>query len=348
MHIPILLLSGSARERGYRHGTRFRREIGEILARDFSTLSSAALMAARRRAIKALDPIRAAAPETADEIEGIAAGAELPLEDVVLRIGFEFFKLDSGNGCSAVSFKSDTGAIVSQNWDAPVYRQTELALFIHFTAAGFELATIGSIGGLGWVGINRHGLALVNNDLILDGYRDGVPSQVVRRIMLKMPDVRFAGEAILNIPHMGGRSYQLGDRAGNVGAIEVSATSGVHFFPASTVHLHTNNALLPATQSEESWEALKAVYPSSASRLIALENGFARESKDVQGIKRILCDETGAPNAVCKTASADEPTETAFSVIMDCSRGEIHFASGKPAMDNYRTIALPMALSSSH
>ncbi|MGY4281676.1 isopenicillin-N N-acyltransferase-like protein [Bradyrhizobium sp. LM2.7] len=344
MHIPILLLSGSARERGFTHGTKFKREIGEALARDFSTLAPAALTAAKRRAIKALDAIRAAAPDVADEIEGIAAGAKMPLQDVVLRVGFEFFRLDSGNGCSAVSLKSKEGAIVSQNWDAPVYKHAELALFVHFTTAGFEFATIASIGGLGWVGINRHGLALVNNDLMLEGYRDGIPSQVVRRIMLKMPDVHSAGEAILNIPHMGGRSYQLGDRAGNVGAIEVSAASGAHLFPAATVHLHTNNALLPATRTEESWEALQAVYPSSASRLIALENCFARESKDVLGVKRMLCDETGAPNAVCKTASAEEPTQTAFSVVMDCSRGEIHFASGKPTINNYRTITLPMHL----
>lgn len=345
MEIPILVLAGAPYERGHSHGAYFRHELASVVTQDFAAFSRSELLAAKQRAIATFDAIRVASPETAQEIEGIAAGARLPLQDVVVRIGFELFKISSGNGCSAVCLKSNTGAIVAQNWDAPVHRHPELALFLHFSELGFEFATIGSIGGLGWVGINRHGLAMVNNDLILDGYGDGVPSQVVRRIMLTMRDVRSAADAITPIQHMGGRSYLLGDRAGDICAIEVSAKSGTHFLPPADVHLHTNNALLPPTQNEECLDALSAIYPSSASRLVALENGLARGCLDVQGMKRLLCDETGAPNAVCKTASTDEPTETAFSIIMDCGRGELHFTSGKPSLDSYRKIVLPTDIS---
>ncbi len=60
-------------------------------------------------------------------------------------------------------------------------------LFLHFGPQGFEQAIIGSIGNLGWVGCNRHGLAFVNNDLMLAPPRPGLPSQVVRRMILGEP-----------------------------------------------------------------------------------------------------------------------------------------------------------------
>ncbi len=49
---------------------------------------------------------------------------------------------------------------MAQNWDAPPEFAKDLVLFLHFGAEGFEQAIVGSVGALGWVGCNRHGLAL--------------------------------------------------------------------------------------------------------------------------------------------------------------------------------------------
>jgi isopenicillin-N N-acyltransferase-like protein len=62
----------------------------------------------------------------------------------------------------------------------------------------------------------------------------------------------------------------------------------------------------------------------------------------IDGVKQVLRDEAGAPDAVCKTASANELTETAFSIVMDCSRGELHVAGGKPTQNAYQKLALPI------
>lgn len=339
--LPIVVVTGTPFERGVAHGSRFGREIATIVQRDLYSLPGDDLSKALGRATVAFEAIRELSPEVADEIAGIAEGAGRAVPEIVLRSGFELLTPLSDTGCSALAAKTNLGAIAAQNWDGLPSKHSDLALFLHFSPSGFQFAIVASFGALGFAGMNNRGLALVNNDLILKGSRDGVPSQVVRRIVLAMPDVKSAAERISSLPHMGGRSYLLADRAGEIAAVEVSSRSGANFFAPRKIHLHTNNALLPVTRAEEDTKALRGMYPSSAARLYALRTAAERVELSVDGVKQVLRDESGAPDAVCKTASANELTETAFSIVMDCSRGELHLASGRPSINSYQNIALP-------
>jgi isopenicillin-N N-acyltransferase-like protein len=341
MEMPIVVLTGEAYERGFAHGTCFRKEIASILARNLDSLSTDDLAESRRRAVASLEEIRKVSPQSAAELAGIAAGSSQPLHDIVLRSGFELLKPISDTGCSAVALKAQDGAIVAQNWDGLPFRRSEIALFVHFSKDGFEFAIVAPLGSLGVVGMNHDGLALVNNDLLLNATREGIPSQVVRRLILETSSVEQATAKISSLHHMGGRTYLLADRTGNIAGVEVSARSGANFLPPADVLLHTNNALLPVTLAEEDKQELASVYPSSASRLAALQASMASEERGVDGVKRALQDEIGAPDAVCKTASPNEATETLFSVVMDCARGEMHVAAGKPSINAYRRIVLP-------
>jgi len=341
VEMPIVVLIGTPYERGVAHGSRFRSEIATILKRDLSLLTERELSNARSRAVAAFEEIRTLAPQVAEELAGIADGAGRTVPELVLRSGFELLKPISDTGCSALALKTEFGAIAAQNWDGLPYKHADLALFMHFSQSRFEFAVVASFGALGVVGMNSRGLALVNTDLVLNASRNGIPSQVVRRLVLEATDVKSASARIASLEHMGGRSYLLADRTGGIAAVEVSAKSGANFLPAADVHLHTNNALLAATCNEEDKQTLVGIYPSSAARLTALQAAIAREKSNVDGVKRALRDESGAPDAVCKTASANEPTETAFSIVMDCSRGEIHLAAGRPSVNAYRKIVLP-------
>ncbi|MBY5324279.1 acyl-CoA-6-aminopenicillanic acid acyltransferase [Rhizobium leguminosarum] len=339
--MPIVVLVGTAYERGIAHGSRFKRQISDILDRDLGQLTAADLAVVRMRASDGFERIRSFAPQVADEIKGIADGMGRDVQDLVLRSGFELFKPMDDTGCSALSAKTQSGAIAAQNWDGLPSKHGDLALFLHFAPDGFQFAVVDSFGSLGAAGMNRHGLGLVNTDLLLSGTKAGIPSRVVRRLILEMPDVRSAAQRIRELPHMGGRAYLLADRKGDVTAVEVSARSGANFLPAADVYVHTNNTVLPATREEEDTEALSRVYPSSTARLSALGSALKREKISVDGVKQMLRDETGAPDSVCKTSSTSEPTETAFSIVMDCSRGEMHLSAGRPTMNAYRTISLP-------
>lgn len=339
--MPVVVLVGTPYERGLMHGSRFRTEIAAILDRDLRGLPAQQLSAARNRAAGVFERINNVAPQVAEELAGIAEGAKRTVPEIVLRCGFELLKPIGDTGCSAVAARTNSGAIAAQNWDGPPSKQADLALFLHIAPDGFQFAVVDSFGSLGAVGMNCNGLALVNTDLLLEGARAGIPSRVVRRLVLAMPDVKSAARRLAELPHMAGRAYLIADRAGEVAAVEVSARSGANFLPASNVFLHTNNALLPDTRAEEDQRALSGTYPSSAARLSAMQAAVACDKLSVGGVMKILRDESGAPDAVCKTASANEPSETAFSIVMDCSRGDLHLAAGKPSENAYRKIVLP-------
>ncbi|RUV27667.1 MULTISPECIES: C45 family peptidase [unclassified Mesorhizobium] len=339
--MPIVVLVGSPYERGLAHGSRFRKEISAILDRDLAALSVNKVCDARTRASAAYEEMLSHAPDVAEEIKGIAEGCGRPLNDLVLRSGPELFNLYGDTGCSALAFKTDTGAVAAQNWDGMPAKDVDLALFLHFSHKGFKFAVVTSFGGLCNVGMNSHGLALVNNDILLNESQDGITSQAVRRLVMDMPDVKSARSMLASLTHIGGKSHLFADRNGDVANVEISAVSGANFLPPADVYVHTNNALLPVTTGEENTRALSKHYPSSSARLRSLQAAIAREALSVDGAMRVLRDESGAPNSVCKTASADEPTQTAFSVVMDCARGEIHLAAGRPSLNAYRRIAVP-------
>ncbi len=335
--IPAIILQGTPFERGLQHGTRFRAEIAGAIATAISAQTQSNYDGARDRAALGWPLIEARAPDVAGELRGIAEGAALDPIDILLRSGFEFFAASETIGCSAIAARGPDGALVAQNWDAPLSFAPELALFLHFGPSGFEQAVIGSIGNLGWVGCNRHGLAFVNNDLMLHATQPGLPSQVIRRMILGESSVMAARNLLVSLPHMAGRSYLLGDAAGAVAGIEVSAQQGVRINQTESPVLHTNHALDSAIESDEDAAALQATYPSSRHRHRRLKQ-LKPTNFDVPAIATLLADRDGFPDCIAKAASAEEPSATLFSVIFDCGARKLHLCTGAPSDNAYQQV----------
>lgn len=336
--IPVFLLHGTPFERGRMHGLTLAREIRAGVRSMKRQHSYSALKAARERASASWGLLKARAPAVKAELEGLASGSGLSMIDLYMYSGFEFFLSAPQSGCSAIAMRGANGTIVAQNWDGPPSAADDLALFIHTGPEGFELAIIATIGMLGWVGCNRAGLAFVNNDMMLDAAPDGLPSQVVRRLLLDQPDVGSALDVLSRLPHMSGRNYVLGDARGAASAVEVSPTLGMRTFEDDVV-LHTNHALSGDAARLENDADLQASYPSSVLRLEALRRSIGIE-RTVKSVAAALRDTDGSPNAICKSVSHDEITETIFSVIFDCHAREMHLCAGKPSLGTYTTYCL--------
>jgi isopenicillin-N N-acyltransferase-like protein len=336
--IPVVMLHGTPFERGRQHGLRFCSEIASAIAGARARYGHVAYEAARREASAALPAIEERAPDVAAELKGIARGAALDPVDVLLRSGFEFFGLPAGSGCSAVAVATPQGALVAQNWDAPLSFSPELVLFLHFGPDGFEEAIIAAYGGLGWVGCNRHGLAFVNNDLMLSSTTHGVPSQVVRRLILEERTVAAALEQLRVLPHMAGRSYVLGDASGAVAGVEVAAGVGTRVNQGKSPVLHANHALDPDIAREESESVLQATYPSSRHRYDVLRRKLPPNS-DAAAIMSLLADVEGYPDSISKATSPSEPTATIFSVVFECSARSLLLCAGAPANHSYQRFA---------
>jgi isopenicillin-N N-acyltransferase-like protein len=333
--LRTLILQGTPFERGRQHGLRLRAEIGAVSA--LKAQGSDAYAIARARAASAWPLVKGLAPEVASEIEGIAAGSESDPIDILLRSGFEFFSVPTVAGCSAVAASGPSGAIVAQNWDALPAMAEDLALFLHFRPDGFEQAIVASCGGLCWVGCNRHGLALVNNDLLLSSTAEGLPSQIVRRLVLAERSVTAALGRLKALPHMGGRSYLLGDPSGAVAGVEASARFGVRVNQVESPVLHANHALDPNIAADEDERLLKATHPSSRHRQEMLQRKFPPACTP-ESIALLLSDKEGAPNSISKAISPEEPTATLFSVIFDCGAKGMLFCVGAPGDHPYQQL----------
>jgi isopenicillin-N N-acyltransferase-like protein len=267
-----------------------------------------------------------------------ATGSDSDPIDVLLRSGFELFGVPAIAGCSAIAVGTPRGALVGQNWDAPVTFAPELALFLHFGPDGFEQAIVASYGALCWVGCNRHGLAFVNNDLMLATTVPGLPSQIVRRLILQERSAPSALELLRALPHMAGRSYLLGDAAGTVAGVEVAAHIGARVNQRGSPILHTNHALDGEVAADESEAELQATYPSSRHRYDVLRRGLPAQL-DSAAIAALLADEEGYPDSISKAASPGEPSATLFSVIFECGARSLLLCPGAPAHHPYQRFA---------
>ena len=337
---PVVVLQGAPYERGHQHGTAFQRDIVSDPDRLARSVPARVLVRTRREAEASWRTLNLLAPAIAAEIEGIADGAHCAAEDIFLNSGFEFFGEPAPTGCSAFAFKGERGAVVGQNWDAPHGAKSGLVLFVHLDPDGFQLATVASRGTLGWLGQNGHGLCLTTNDLMLDTRTAGLPSQVVRRMVLSEPDVPSALRLLHRLPHMGGRSYLLGDASGRIAAVEVSPAAGVKALAGAGPLIHTNHALLSETKAVENRALLQQIYPSTYDRYASLA-GAAGSMRYVADAKRVLRDRTGAPNAVAKSFSREEATETACSIVCDPTAGVIHVCLGLPCAGAFVAHGLP-------
>ncbi|CAM5329708.1 hypothetical protein MAUB1S_05720 [Mycolicibacterium aubagnense] len=327
--LPVMLLRGTPHERGHQHGAAFERDIVSALDRLARAVPAQTLRTARRAAEASWRTMTVLAPAIMAEIEGMADGAHCAAEDIFLNIGFEFFGEPSPTGCSALAFNGGSGAVVGQNWDAPRGTKSSLVLFVHSDPDGFRLATVASRGTLGWVGQNGHGLCLVTNDLMLDTTTAGLPSQVVRRMILSEPDIPGALRLVQRLPHMGGRSYLLGDASGRIAGVEVSPAAGVNHLGGVEPLFHTNHALLSRTKAVENRALLQQIYPSTYGRYASLA-GSARPLCSVADAIHALRNQMGAPNAVAKSYSREEATETACSIVCDPAAGVMHVCLGLP------------------
>ncbi|AZO22632.1 acyl-CoA-6-aminopenicillanic acid acyltransferase [Mesorhizobium sp. M1E.F.Ca.ET.045.02.1.1] len=337
--IPVVVLSGSPYERGFQHGNRFAGAIGQSLGARLASLSTAEMSEVFQRASTVLATIDMMAPEVGAEIRGIADGVGRDVLDIVLRSSFELLTPSALTGCSGLAVQTSDGALIAQNWDGPPGSDAEQALFIHVSAGGFEFATVASAGGLGWVGLNRAGFGLVNNDLILTSRSDGIPSQIVRRVFLGCQDVDAAIERAKSLPHMAGRAYLFGDASNQIASVEVSARHGVSVCRSASFFAHTNHALDAQIRDDEDAELLARQYPSSQKRLEILKARGAH-CTNADEVMVTLRDQTDAPDAVCKQTSVREPTQTAFSVAMQCWDRTLFLARGMPSVAEYQRISL--------
>jgi isopenicillin-N N-acyltransferase-like protein len=342
----MLTLTGTSRERGRQHGESrreaIRRRVEEAVLVPAAGAGHRGGAGVDLLAGPWLRAIRDAAPDVVDEIHGIAEASGSSNAEIVVLNAFEAFEVVDQvelGGCTAVAFARAGGSIVAQNWDANPDLGSTVEVQRHEFADGRRLALLASPGGLGWIGMNDAGLALVTNDLVTRGRRVGVPSQVMRRMVLAKSTVAAAVSVLRRHPSVGGRTYLLGDAPGHVAAVELACEAEAPaVLGASTTLAHTNHAIDSGIRRWEAADLVERIYPSTRARFtrasaLAASGGAAT-------VPAILADHDGYPASVCHHEGSGEPTHTAASAIFDCERRVASFAIGNPCTNSYVEVTL--------
>src|SRR5262249_42701951 len=150
---------------------------------------------------------------------------------------------------------------------------------------------------------------LVNNDLLTTAYRPGVPSQVMRRLVLSTATVPDALAVFRAHAPVGGRAYLLGDQAGRLATVEIAAEQRQpEIIRHTQAAAHTNHALTEAVRKWESRRLIDRCYPSTFDRYARATELVAACDGTTDGIRAILADHESYPLSICRHPSEAEPT----------------------------------------
>lgn len=157
-------------------------------------------------------------PHLIDELEGLAEGLKLPFhKTAALFSGYDVPKTEA-MGCSAIVTKDH----YTRNYDfSPVLYdgcfsllQPEKAI----STAGYNLQAIGRHDG-----VNEHGLVLGLHFVSNNEYTKGLSAWTsVRMILDTCTNLEDAIHMLKEIPHAACYNFSIGDRAGNIAAVEAS------------------------------------------------------------------------------------------------------------------------------
>ncbi|MGP4017708.1 C45 family autoproteolytic acyltransferase/hydolase [Saccharopolyspora sp. 5N708] len=364
--VPLIEVSGDARQRGAAYGEAARAEIrGSVeFYRDAFAASSGldwpdVLVAARQwRAL-----IEGSAPDLLVEMDAIAEGAGLhPDEILALNARGEIVRNhDSGfgrgrssepvDGCSSYALlpevTGDGHTYCGQNWDwrAGVEATTVLLRVVQPPKPTIIMQV--EAGQIGRQGANSAGIALNANGL---GGRFeagiGVPQPVLRRLILDSASLRAALQVPFDVHQHIATNLLITHRDGV--AIDLETTPVAHRwgYPADGILVHGNHYQFGVP------ERLRETYrPSPVDSLyrvpiITRGLGLASGARDSAGVRKVIAetmsDHTGLPDSVCAHADPGRPAvrrnKTIMSSLVDLTTGEYRLAAGNPCENDYELL----------
>src|SRR5262249_48225732 len=146
-------------------------------------------------------------------------------------------------GCSVIATAPIDGqpCVLAQNMDLPAFMDGGQVLLRIRGDGHPEQLVLTTAGMIGLTGVNRVGLAVCVNTLIMRPHaRDGIPVAAVMRLVLEQQRLSGAVRLLQSVKHASGQHYAIGSPEGVVG-LECSADGAVVSAPVGSRRFtHTN------------------------------------------------------------------------------------------------------------
>lgn len=346
---PLIEVSGSPHERGVQYGRQAKDRIHRGVSLYTSRASAQDLEWSMIKSMvrEFLPAIKAFDETYIDEIKGIAAGAALEFEQVVLlNARTEILKLASRpdlraklhkafapDGCTGLivlpNAAQDGRLLHAQNWDWRVEcAETAVVLRIR-RDDGPDILTFTEAGGLARSGLNAAGIAITANYLESDrDYQQlGVPLALIRRKILQQEHLALAMHAVYATPKSASNNVMVSHRDGIAIDFECAPDETFQVHAQNDMIIHANHWQSPIALAKLRDTGIQNT-PDSLYRDLRVRGHLTKlhGAISLDDVKAALFDDFQSPWAVCRpprtqVAKGDELSATVAMIAMDSQAG---------------------------
>jgi len=353
---PFISVSGAPYARGVQYGQQARDRVQLSVRLYGQTLVDLGFSESQRmQLINSFVPtIEAFAVHYLDEMRGIAKGAEVSFEDIVMinartevlaRARAEknrAVELEPDDGCTGALVlpeRSASGNLLhAQNWDwRAECVDTAVVLRIR-QDDGPDILTYVEAGGLARSGLNSAGVSITANYLESD--RDfgqlGTPLSLIRRKVLEQQHFALALKAVATTPKSCSNNIMLGMAQGFGIDFECTTNEAFPIYPGDdNLIVHANHWVNPVALCKL-LDTGRASTPESSYRDWRVRKLLNMHEKlDLNDLKQALFDDFGTPYSVCRPprpGSHDNLSATVAMIVMEPALG-IMDAAPLPALN---------------
>ncbi|HET7143597.1 MAG TPA: C45 family peptidase [Anaerolineales bacterium] len=351
---PIIEISGTHREMGRQIGEATREQVQHSVANARMLIDDAygslelTWQGAQIQSRKYLPFAEERYPQYVDEMRGVADGANVPFDDIVVLNVMEAVTMDALHLTRCTSFAvndertADGHILAAHNEDW--IPEDENDVFVISARPDKEPPFLAmTYGGLlPNVGFNAYGIAQLIDSVYPSDSRIGIPRLVVARAVLASRRISGAIGRTLIQHRAAGYNHLLVHESGELYSIEVSARKFEILYGHDGYMVHTNHYLDPQMKNVENdpEELLSSrVRYFRASRLLR-----QTEKHSIKTLQAILKDHVNIPNSICNhNIEGLDPLDrekTISALVIDLTAREMHISWGNPCENAYHTYHL--------
>lgn len=276
-----------------------------------------------------------------DEIEGIAAGANLSLTDLVILNNYTDFRDLNvpDQGCSVVYIQRNQQRVAGQTWDMHGSAKNYVCVIEIPERDGTPAQKLFSVVGcVGMMGFNSRRVMVGVNNINTDGARPGVIWPMLIRRMLRQATLPQLQQTLIQTDVTSGHTYLL---ASDQGAEFWEVMPGLaecvgQLTPEAVGHLfHTNHCLGNLAKKRELTKSLSS---TTHKRFELIEKKIGQVA-GVHALYDLLNDHENYPMSICSHFQTNtiDPSFTCGGAAGDLDSGQLFFWRGDALLDaNFR------------
>jgi isopenicillin-N N-acyltransferase-like protein len=360
----LIDLAGAPHDRGVQYGRQAAPEIARSVGHYGAQAAALGLDPARLAQLvrEYLPVLESFDHRQIEEMRGIAAGAEVSFEQIVLVNArtellqfarrpalLESLKAREPDGCTGVVVRPqatrDKQLIHAHNWDWKVECAESCVILRIHNEDGPDILTFTEAGALARFGFNARGICITANGLDCDRdyRRAGVPLALIRRKVLEQAHLALALRIAYCTPKSGSNNLIISHAAsGLVYDFECAPDETFMVEPQNGVLVHANHWLSPVALAKLQ-ECAMADAPSTFYRDLRAREALAAKAGDVtlEDVTAVMLDDFETPWSICYPPRPSSPTDpstyaTVATLLMRPILGEMRVAM-LPALDKHFT-----------